>query len=154
MFDHATLINVLGLLVLASPVMLVMVLGLSSLLEIRLSEQTTGKICQVAIVTGLLAAIGILGLMLVDGTRHESIEVGQWVVIPHYHFSAKLIFDRLSVPLAILSFVLCGTVAAFATRYLHRERGYNRFFVLYALFVFGMVLTAVAGTIETLFAGW
>jgi NAD(P)H-quinone oxidoreductase subunit 5 len=56
--------------------------------------------------------------------------------------------------LAILSFLLCGTIAAFATRYLHRERGYNRFFVLYALFVLGMVLTALAGTIETLFAGW
>jgi NAD(P)H-quinone oxidoreductase subunit 5 len=37
---------------------------------------------------------------------------------------------------------------------MHREPGYNRFFVLYAVFVLGMVLTALAGTIETLFAGW
>src|SRR6185295_14824834 len=42
----------------------------------------------------------------------------------------------------------------FATRYMHREPGYHRFFVLYALFVVGMVLTSLAGTIETLFAGW
>ena len=39
-------------------------------------------------------------------------------------------------------------------RYLHREPGYNRFFVLYAVFLAGMVMTALAGTIETLFAGW
>jgi NAD(P)H-quinone oxidoreductase subunit 5 len=92
--------------------------------------------------------------MLLDGTRHEPIELGQWVVIPHYHFSAKLVFDRLSVPFAVLSFLLCGTIAAFATRYMHREPGYNRFFVLYAMFMAGMVLTSLAGTIETLFAGW
>src|SRR5207237_7240595 len=71
-----------------------------------------------------------------------------------YHFSVKLVYDRLSVPMAILTFLLCGTISAFTTRYLHRERGYNRFFVLYALFVVGMVLTSLAGTIETLFAGW
>jgi NAD(P)H-quinone oxidoreductase subunit 5 len=154
MFDHAWLITLMGLLALAAPVLLLCVLGVSSLLGRRLSEPATGKACQVAIVTGLAAAVAVLALMLVHGTRHESIELGEWVVIPRYHFAVKLIFDRLSVPFAILSFVLCGTIAAFATRYMHREHGYNRFFVLYALFVVGMVLTALAGTIETLFAGW
>jgi NAD(P)H-quinone oxidoreductase subunit 5 len=37
---------------------------------------------------------------------------------------------------------------------MHRERGYNRFFTLYALFVLGMVVTSLANTIETLFTGW
>jgi NADH-quinone oxidoreductase subunit L len=154
MFDHASLITFLGLTAVAAPVLLFCLLGVSSLLDRRLSEQATGRACQAAIVTGLLASLGVLALMLLHGTRHEPIEVGEWVSIPHYHFSFKLIFDRLSVPMAILSFVLCGTIGAFAVRYLHRERGYNRFFVLYALFVFGMVLTSLAGTIETLFAGW
>ena len=109
-------------------------------------------------VSGLLAAVGVLALMLafnVPGRPHVPIHLGDWVVIPgHYHFSVKFVFDRLSVPMAILSFVLSGTIGAFATRYMHRERGYNRFFVLYALFVLGMVVTSLAGTIETLFAGW
>ncbi len=69
-------------------------------------------------------------------------------------FGEIRVFDRLSVPFAILSFVLSGTIAAFATKYMHRERGFNRFFVLYALFVLGMEVTSLAGTIETLFAGW
>jgi NAD(P)H-quinone oxidoreductase subunit 5 len=154
MFDHASLITTLGSIVLATPVLLLCLLGLSSLLDRRLTEAATDKACQATIVTGLLAAVAVLALMLIDGTRHEAIEVGEWVAIPGYHFSIKLIFDRLSVPFAILSFVLCGTIAAFGARYMHRERGYNRFFVLYALFVVGMVLTSLAGTIETLFAGW
>lgn len=154
MFDHASLIELLGLIVISMPVALVCVLGLSSLLDRKLSEGATSKVCQATTIIGLLAAVGILGLMLLHGTRRESIELGEWIAIPHYHFSVKLIFDRLSVPFAILSFVLCGTIAAFATRYMHRERGYNRFFMLYALFELGMVLTSLAGTIETLFVGW
>lgn len=155
MFDHASLIVILGLVALAAPALLLGTLGLSSLVNRRLDEATTGRACQAATALGLAASVAVLALMLLHGTRHEAIEVGEWVVIPHqYHFSVKLVFDRLSVPFVILSFLLCGTVAAFATRYLHRERGYNRFFVLYALFVLGMVLAGLAGTIETLFAGW
>jgi NADH-quinone oxidoreductase subunit L len=154
MLDHRSLIVLLGLIVLAAPTLLVCVLGLSSLLDRRLGETATSRLCQGMIGTGLLAAVGVLALMLLGGTRSEPVELGEWVVIPRYHLSVKLVFDRLSVPFAILTFLLCGTISAFASRYLHREGGYNRFFVLYALFVLGMVLTSLAGTIETLFAGW
>jgi NAD(P)H-quinone oxidoreductase subunit 5 len=154
MFDHASLIILLGLVVLTAPVLLLTVLGLSSLLGCPLSEDATDKVCKCCIVTGLMASVTVLALMLGHGTRHEEIRLGNWVFIPHYHFSVKLVFDRLSVPMAILSFILCGTIGAFATRYMHQERGYNRFFLLYAVFVVGMVLTSLAGTIETLFAGW
>src|SRR5215472_2730630 len=37
---------------------------------------------------------------------------------------------------------------------MHRERGFNRFFMFYSIFLLGMAITALAGTIETLFAGW
>ena len=58
------------------------------------------------------------------------------------------------MPFAILSFVLCGTIGAFTSRYLHRESGYDRFFVLFAVFLLGMIISSLAGTIETLFFGW
>jgi NADH-quinone oxidoreductase subunit L len=92
--------------------------------------------------------------MIGYGDYHIVVGLGNWIAIPSYHFTVKLQFDTLSIPFVILSLVLCGTIAAFATKYLHREPGYNRFFVLFALFVVGMVVTALAGTIETLFAGW
>jgi NAD(P)H-quinone oxidoreductase subunit 5 len=152
--SHASLISVLGLVVIFPPMALVIVLGISSLLDRPLNESATSRLCQATIVAGLVAALGILSLMLLHGTRHESIELGEWVAIPHYHFSVKLIFDRLSVPFAILTFMLCGIIAAFAARYMHREQGYNRFFVLFSLFVLGMVVASLAGTIETLFVGW
>ena len=97
----------------------------------------------------------MLASMLVLGMRHVSIDLGAWVEIPrHYHFSVKFVFDRLSVPMVILSFTLSGTIGAFASNYLHHDRGFNRFFFLYSVFVLGMVVTSLAGTIETMFAGW
>jgi NAD(P)H-quinone oxidoreductase subunit 5 len=107
-----------------------------------------------AIVSGLLAALIVLAVMLCTDNRHIAIELGDWVVIPGYHFSFKFVFDRLSVPFAILSYTLSGTIGAFASRYMHRERGFDRFFVLYAIFLLGMILASLAGTVETLFAGW
>lgn len=145
----------LGLVVVGGPLVLTVVLGGGSLLGWTLDEERTTRLVQVAIVSGLAAAVAVLGAMLWLGTRHVALELGDWVAIPgHYRFSVKLVFDRLSVPMAILSFVLAGTIGAFASKYMHRERGFNRFFVLYALFVLGMVVTALAGTIETLFTGW
>jgi NAD(P)H-quinone oxidoreductase subunit 5 len=144
----------LGLVVLIAPVLLLAVLGLATLFERPLSESATGSVVRVTTLVGLVAAVGVLVVMLDTGLRHVVVMTGDWVGIPHYHFSVKFVFDRLSVPLVILTFLLCGTIGAFATRYMHREPGYNRFFTLLAVFVLGMVLACTAGTIETLFLGW
>ncbi len=53
----------------------------------------------------------------------------------HYHFHIKFVFDRLSIPLVIMSYVLVGVIGAFANVYLHRESGYHRFFVLFSMFL-------------------
>jgi len=152
--DLVVITTWLGLCVVAAPFVLIFVLGICSFLKWKLAEETINKAIQAAMVSGLTASVAILILMLIDGTRHVVIDLGEWVEIPHYHFSIKFVFDRLSVPMAILSFVLTGTIGAFASRYMHRERGYNRFFVLYSLFALGMVVTSLADTIETLFVGW
>ncbi|OYP30423.1 proton-conducting transporter membrane subunit [Rhodopirellula sp. MGV] len=147
---------ILGLMVVVSPAVLLAVLGTASLVGLKISEQTSARLTQTSVITGLTASLTILGLMLGTGERHVPIEVGHWVLIPEesFHFHLKFVFDRLSVPFAILSFVLCGTIGAFTNNYLHRERGYHRFFVLYALFLLGMIVSSLAGTIETLFLGW
>ena len=153
-WDVETTLTLLGLVVVTAPVLLLAFLGLHPLLDGKLRERPVTRACQAATVAGLLAAIAILGLMLATDRRHVEVRLGDWVAVPHYHFSVKFVFDRLSVPFVILSFVLCGTIGAFASRYLHREPGFNRFFTLYAVFLVGMVVTGVAGTIETLFTGW
>lgn len=148
--------QILGITVVASPAVLLASLGLAGLVGLRLGETTIARLTQASVVCGLLPAVAILILMLVVGTRHVSVEIGDWVTIPQedFHFHLEFVFDRLSVPFTILSFVLCGVVAAFTRRYLHREDGFRRFFLLYAIFFTGMITSSLAGTIETLFLGW
>ncbi|MCD0462560.1 proton-conducting transporter transmembrane domain-containing protein [Roseiconus lacunae] len=146
----------LGVAVVTSPLVLLVSLGLASLFGCLLQEKTIARLTQFSIVSGLAASLAILALMLQSGVRNVPIEIGNWVSLPDegFHFHLKFVFDRLSVPFTMLSFILCGTVGAFTNNYLHRERGYNRFFMLYAIFLVGMVVSSLAGTIETLFFGW
>lgn len=148
--------TVLGACVLGSPALLLAVLGATSLLSRPLSEAATSRWTASCVVVGLAAAVAILASMLITGSRHVRLELGDWVAIPqeHFHFRLKFVFDRLSVPFLLLTLVLAGTTGAFADRYLHREPGYGRYFLSFAVFLFGMVVAALAGTIETLFFGW
>jgi NADH-quinone oxidoreductase subunit L len=155
MLNYDEILYGLGLVVVLAPALLFAILGVSCLLLNRgISERVVTRSVQTSIIVGLLAASIILVLMLTTSKHHVPIPLGTWVVIPNYHFVLKFEFDRLSVPFVILTFVLCGTIGSFAFQYMHREPGYNRFFVLYALFLMGMTVTSLSGTIETLFAGW
>lgn len=153
-FDYVY--HALGIMVVASPAALVLGLGLCAMFGAELSERSISRQTHVAVVIGLLPTLAILVLMLLTGRHYVPVEVGNWVSLEDegFHFHLKFIFDRLSIPFLILVHVLCGVVGAFAKRYLHREEGYRRFFLLYSMFFMGMVWSALAGTIETLFFGW
>jgi NAD(P)H-quinone oxidoreductase subunit 5 len=150
------LLSVLGSAVIAMPAVLLAVIGLTMLLSRPLSEVALARWTASCVVGGLLSALAVLITMLLRDSRYVPLEYGDWVVIPSedFHFHLKFVYDRLSVPLAVLTFVLVGTIGVFANRYLHRELGYSRFFLFYALFLLGMVVASLAGTIETLFLGW
>lgn len=80
--------------------------------------------------------------------------VRHWFDTRSYHFEISLVADRLSWPLLQLTTILVALVAVFSVRYLHRERGFFRFFLLLHLFAFGAMLVLAAGTFDLLLAGW
>jgi NADH-quinone oxidoreductase subunit L len=146
----------LGPAVLIAPALLFLLLGGATLCRASLSESLVARATQLAVTIGLVSVLTILCIMLATGQRHIPIELGNWVMIDaeHFHFHLKFVFDRLSVPFTIVTFMLIGTVGAFANRYLHREEGYNRFYLFYSMFLLGMTLASLAETIESLFLGW
>lgn len=150
------IVQILGATVVVSPALLLAVLGVTSLLGRPLPELTTSRLTHLSVLLSLVSSLGILLAMLLLGTRSVPIEFGNWVALDEqgFHFHLKFVFDRLSVPFVILTCVLCGIVSSFAQRYLHREEGYTRFFLFYAVFFTGMITSSLAGTIETLFVGW
>ena len=86
-----------------------------------------------------------------DDTRYESMNSANGSRSA-LCFSLKLVFDRC--PCLCHSYVRAVELSPRCEPLSASRGGYNRFFVLYAMFMMGMILTSLAGTIETLFAGW
>src|SRR4029450_2241358 len=82
------------------------------------------------------------------------VSYGAWSTSHAGGIAIDFLVDRVSLGFSALSAAIAGVVSAFSNRYLHRESGYHRYFVLLAMFVTGMLLVALAGNVAVLFIGW
>lgn len=69
-------------------------------------------------------------------------------------FSISLFLDGYSLIYLLLSTFLTGVIIVFSKFYIHREKGYKRFFNNLKFFYFGLTLVLLSGNFETLFVGW
>jgi NADH-quinone oxidoreductase subunit L len=147
----------LALVGVVAPLVLAFVLGVASFVDRPLPERVTGVLVRVAFGVSFLSLLGVavaLVTLVPTGGSHLVVTLGRWFEAGDYVFAPTLLLDRLSLSFALFAVALIGVTAVFAHRYLHREPGYNRFFVHLALFGAGAPLVVLAGGIETAFAGW
>ena len=137
-----------------SPAALFAMLGGASLFNRPLPERWTGRLAAGAMVLACIALVGALVVQSATGSGTRLLSYGAWSATHEGGIAIEFLVDRLSLGFAALSAAIAGIVAAFSNRYLHREPGYNRYFVLLAMFVTGMLLVALAGNVEVLFVGW
>ncbi len=71
-----------------------------------------------------------------------------------YRFYIDLCFDKISLVYLLVGSFLTFLVTIYSRYYLHREKGYKRFFNTILFFFLGYNLTILAGNFETLFIGW
>jgi NADH-quinone oxidoreductase subunit L len=143
-----------ALVLMSSPLVLLAILGLASLLGRPLPEKLTGALSRAAFALSTFSSLALLATLPFLEDARLVLPLGEWFETEGYHFELVLLVDSLSSVFASLTAVVCGIVGAFAHRYLHREPGYNRFFVLLALFAFGMTSTALAGSLELVYGAW
>jgi len=139
---------------LAAPAATLVLVGLPALVGRPLPERATTRIVGAGFAAGFLAGLLTLAALAIRGFRPEVVHLGTWFSVGHHEATIELVADALSVPYVCFSTGLCALVNAFAGKYLHREPGFTRFFVLLALFGTGMNLMVLAGSIDVLFAGW
>ena len=53
-----------------------------------------------------------------------------------------------------MTVVLLGLIGQFSATYLHRDRGFLRFYLLLHLFAFGSLLAFAAASFDLLIGGW
>ena len=136
------------------PALLLAILGTASLVNRPLSERWTGRLAGSAMA---LAGAALLVALIVYGITSPGarlLSYGAWSSSEAGGIAIEFLVDRLSLAFATLTIAIAGVVFAFSSRYLHREPGYNRYFVLLAMFVTGMLLVGLAGNVVVLFIGW
>jgi NADH-quinone oxidoreductase subunit L len=69
-------------------------------------------------------------------------------------FAIHLFLDGYSFVYALVATFLTGIIIIFSRTYIHREKGYKRFFNNVKFFYFGLMLVLLAGNLEMLFVGW
>lgn len=69
-------------------------------------------------------------------------------------FALSLFLDGYSLVYLWVATFLSGVVVTFSRSYIHREKGYKRFFNNLKFFYFGLMMVLLAGNLETLFVGW
>ena len=147
-------LEVLMLVGIGTPAGLLLLLTLTSLLNRTLLERWTGPLAAGAMTLSCAAIGSALLLYGTAGTGTVLVSYGSWSTAREGGIAIEFLLDGMSLAFATLTAAIAGVVSAFSNRYLHREPGYNRYFVLFAMFVTGMLLVALAGNVEVLFAGW
>lgn len=144
----------LTLFVVALPGVFFLLMGLVWLVGGHLPERIIARLTKAAYAV-LTVAVGFIGWqMWQSGTTSIQISLGDWFQVDHYGFPLSFLVDRLSLPMMAITIVLAGIVGSFSVRYLHRDPGFNRFFLLLHLFTFGALLIFTAGSLDLLMAGW
>jgi len=139
---------------LAAPAATLVAIGLPALFGRPLAERVTTRLVGAGFGVGFIAGLAMFAVLATRQFAPEVVHLGSWFSAGHHDATIELVADGLSVPYVCFSTGLCALVNAFAGKYLHREPGFTRFFVLLALFGTGMNLMVLAGSIDVLFAGW
>ncbi len=69
-------------------------------------------------------------------------------------FSISLYLDGYSYVYLLLATYLTGIIVVFSKNYIHREKGYKRYFNNIKFFYLGILIVLLAGNLELIFVGW
>ncbi len=147
-------LTILVLIGVGAPAFLFVLLGASSLFNRPLPERWTGPLAASFITLATASLIAAFVVYGVTRSGAQLLSYGTWSTAHEGGIAIEFLVDRIALAFATLSAAIAGVVSAFSNRYLHREPGYNRYFVLLAMFVTGMLLVALAGNVAVLFIGW
>ena len=137
-----------------APLIAFLVLAGAWLVGRELNEKLVARMTSGTFLSAAAAVILLAFHMHADGWNPVYVQLHDWFSAGEYTFSLQLLADSLSLPLIGLTIVLSGLIGSFSVRYLHRDRGFYRFFVLLHLFAFGAALAFSAASMDFLIAGW
>lgn len=101
-----------------------------------------------------LFAVVFTVFWLLDNHHLQTTEEFTLLQSQHYKFDFTLMFDKVTAVYVLTGSFLTSLVTVYSRYYLHREKGYRRYFNTILFFYVGYNVAIFSGNFETLFIGW
>jgi NADH-quinone oxidoreductase subunit L len=150
----STLQSALLIAIVALPFSALLALAVPAWFHRRASERAISRVVAWAMSGAVIAALLLAVTLGQRGGGAIIASLGAWFRVGHYAFPITLVGDGLSIPFALFSAALVFLIGAFSRRYLHREAGFFRFYLLLTLFGTGVELVVLAGSLDLVIFGW
>ena len=130
---------------------------LGFVVSIFLPEKKEKLISGIAFGTVFIQFLGLIlfiGFWIFNGSEDLNLKEITLLKTDHYEFFIDFYFDKIGAVYLFVGALLISMITTYSRYYLHREKGYKRFFNTVLFFFFGYNLAILAGNFETLFIGW
>ena len=97
-------------------------------------EKQTSWVAMGAISLSFLLILAVDVFALLNGLPSTSISLGEWLSSGEYHIKISFIMDYKSLVMGTLVGFITLIVTKFSINYLHREAGFQRFFMMLSVF--------------------
>lgn len=122
----------------------------------RLGEPVAGWVGTIAaggsFIGAILVWIHLLGLS--SSARVANLHIFSWFPVAGLRVNAALLLDPLSVTMALFVTGVSTAIHLYSIGYMHRDPGFDRFFIYLNLFLFSMVVLVLANSFLFNFLGW
>lgn len=151
LIDILTGLTVVALLLPATGSLVLLALSISG---VRPHERWVAVVSGISVSGGAIAALWLAGLTMLRPDRIFEQVLWTMYSVGEYRMDLSIYVDPLSAMLTALGACVIPVLARFSGRYLHREPGYLRFFVLIGVATTGFFWFVLGGNIDMAFFGW
>lgn len=116
-------------------------------------EKQTSLIMSIASGGALVVLLLLDALALINGPP-GAIHIFTWLQVGEYYIDLAFLLDGFGLAVATLVALIAFLSIRFSVNYLHREAGFQRFFMLLGLFNGAMLLIVMAANTPLMFIGW
>lgn len=147
-------LHVLTMITLLSPAAGALVLILLDISGIKPHEKWISVVSGTTVAGAAIAAVLLASLTMLRPGREFDEVLWTMYSVGSYHLDVSIFVDPLSAMMILLGAAVIPVLSRFSGRYLHRDPGYLRFFVLLGIAATGFFWFVLGGNIDMAFFGW
>jgi len=148
------IISILLLSQIGMPMGIAFLLATILLFDINIKEHGVRRLFFVGTRLCVLMSVLIAVLFILQKDSFLHYPFDPLITLATHEFEWSLFLDPLAITYLLFASILIFVVCHFSYQYLHKERGYVRFFLLISMLWLGIILISISGNFDVLIMGW